>query len=160
MVTADGRLPIGHSCVLHPTPSTTPEGSQLKVRDVPARGPTSLGCQGGPGNAAGPAPIRGTGHSWPKGDTWAFPTLPAQLFLLNPQQTCPPVQWAPNWPRDPSRPLPGTGHPSAKPHHIPHPTTRGSAPTTQGRSHNTTGITSDTEAVGLQELCVHTMKVL
>ena len=123
----------------------------LQVTRVPRRGPEVT---------ADPAPSSGTGHSCGLRRHLGIPNLPAQLFLLNPQQTCPPVQWAPNWPRDPSRPLPGTGPTSAKPHHIPHPTTRGSAPTTQGGSHNTTGITSDTEAVGLQELWVHMMKVL
>lgn len=88
--------------------------------------------------------------------------LTAQLFLLNPQQTCPPAQWAPNWPRDPGAQAAGPFRGQATP--MPSRTTlptppRGSAPTTQGGSHNTTGITSDTEAVGIQDLWVHTVKV-
>ena len=88
--------------------------------------------------------------------------LTAQLFLLNPQQTCPPAQWAPNWPRDPGAQAAGPFWGQATP--VPSRTTfpsppRGSAPTTQGGSHNTTGITSDTEAVGVQDLWVHTVKV-
>ena len=72
----------------------------LQVTRVPRRGPEVT---------ADPAPSSGTGHSCGLRRHLGIPNLPAQLFLLNPQQTCPPVQWAPNWPRDPSRPLPGTG---------------------------------------------------
>lgn len=89
----------------------------LQVTRVPGRGPEVT---------ADPAPSSGTGHSYGLRRHLGIPNLPAQLFLLNPQQTCPPAQWAPNWPRDPGaqaagpfqdRPHQCRAAPHSPPHH-------------------------------------------
>lgn len=52
----------------------------LQVTRVPRRGPEVT---------ADPAPSSGTGHGCGLRRHLGIPNLPAQLFLLNPQQTCP-----------------------------------------------------------------------